>query len=346
MAHSAATILIVDDMPANRRLLAAILGAQGHRLLEATNGADALAVVRAGKPDLVITDVLMPVMDGYEFVRQLRLDSATARIPVVFHTANYGEREARELALTSGVAWVLTRPAPARDVLRVVNLALRGESETGTPTDATPVHPHIEGGHLRLLTDKLSEKAEDLRNSNIMLRALINIGLQLSSEQDPDKLLQSVGGSACELFGATYATLGIMEPASGTVRRFVTFGTDATPWLEAGNPVSGILARVVSEWRPFRQDNPSGNAAALELPAGHPEARSIMAVPITSASHCFGWLCLVSNDGRSFAGDDEDLAMALAGQVGRLYELEHQVRGRVSAESALRRLSAEMGTPA
>jgi hypothetical protein len=54
----------------------------------------------------------------------------------------------------------------------------------------------------------------------------------------------------------------------------------------------------------------------------------------------------VSNDGRSFAGDDEDLAMALAGQVGRLYELEHQIRGRVSAESALRRLSAEMGTPA
>ena len=54
-------------------------------------------------PDLVITDVLMPVMDGYEFVRQLRLDPATSAIPVVFYTAHYGEREARALALSSGV---------------------------------------------------------------------------------------------------------------------------------------------------------------------------------------------------------------------------------------------------
>jgi two-component system cell cycle sensor histidine kinase/response regulator CckA len=329
-------------MPANRRLLAAILGAQGHHLLEAGHGAEALATVRIAHPDLVITDVLMPVMDGYEFVRQLRLDPATARIPVVFHTANYGEREARELALTSGVAWVLVRPAPSRDVLRVVNLALSGESETGLPTAATPVQPQIDRGHLRLLTDKLSEKAEDLRNSNAMLRALINIGLQLSSEQDPDRLLESVCGSACELFDATYAHLAIVDPANDTIRRFVTCGTGATNWLAPGNPIAGVLARVVAERRTFREDNPGGEPSALALPLGHPEARALLAVPITSASRCYGWICLVSNDGRAFDGGDEDLALALAGQVGRLYELEHQTIRRVSAESEVRRLSVAL----
>ncbi len=69
-----------------------------------------LAAVQAEPPDLVITDVLMPVMDGYELLRRLRLDPATRGIPVLFHTAPYGEREARALARSSGVPYVLTKP--------------------------------------------------------------------------------------------------------------------------------------------------------------------------------------------------------------------------------------------
>ena len=106
-----ATILIVDDLSANRKFLIAILGHEGHRLIEAADGHAGLAAVRAERPDLVITDVLMPVMDGYEFVRQLRLDPATSPIPVVFYTAHYGEREARELALAERR---LRRPDQAR----------------------------------------------------------------------------------------------------------------------------------------------------------------------------------------------------------------------------------------
>src|SRR5580693_2352349 len=105
-----ATILIVDDLSANREVLVTLLGHEGHRLLEAADGSQALAAVKAEHPDLVITDVLMPVMDGYELVRQLRLDPATRAVPVVFYTSHYGEREARALALSSGVSWVLTKP--------------------------------------------------------------------------------------------------------------------------------------------------------------------------------------------------------------------------------------------
>src|SRR5678809_1238746 len=99
-----ATILIVDDLPANREFLVVLLRHQGHRLLEAADGSEGLAVVQADRPDLVITDVLMPVMDGYEFVRQLRLDPTTSATRVVFYTAHYGEREARTLALSTGVS--------------------------------------------------------------------------------------------------------------------------------------------------------------------------------------------------------------------------------------------------
>jgi len=105
---SMATILVVDDLAANREVLMALLHHRGHRLLEAQDGHQALAVVRSEHPDLVITDVLMAVMDGYEFVRQLRLDPTTRATRVVFYTAHYSEREARALALSSGVSDVLT----------------------------------------------------------------------------------------------------------------------------------------------------------------------------------------------------------------------------------------------
>ena len=72
-----ATILIVDDRSVNRKYLVTLLSTQRHRLLEAVDGRDGLATVHAEHPDLVITDVLMPVMDGYELVKQLRLDPAT-----------------------------------------------------------------------------------------------------------------------------------------------------------------------------------------------------------------------------------------------------------------------------
>jgi CheY-like chemotaxis protein len=196
-----ATILIVDDLPANREFLVTLLRYQGHRLLEAANGREGLAAVQAEHPDLVITDVLMPVMDGYELVRQLRLDPTTSGIPVVFYTAHYGAREARALARSSGVAYVLTKPAESKEVLKIVGHALSGESETGRPSDASPLTTEFGREHLRLLTDKLSEKAGDLRTANARLRALINIGLELASERDPGRLRQSVRVAARDLFG-------------------------------------------------------------------------------------------------------------------------------------------------
>ena len=330
------TILVVDDLLANRKFLVTLLGYQGHRLIEAADGREGLAAVKAERPDLVITDVLMPVMDGYEFVKQLRLDPKSSGIPVVFYTAHYGEREARTLALASGVSDVLTKPAESGEVLKVVRRALSGGSKTQVPPDAPPLTTAFDREHLRLITDKLSEKAGDLRSANARLRALINIGLELASERDSDRLLQHVAVAARELFGATYVTIGLIEPADKTVQRFVTCGTDTDAWIKIGDAVSGILATVVTERRTLRGDNAGGHASSLQLPLLHPEVQAYLVAPIASSAHVYGWMCLVGNEGRSFTDDDEHLVVALAGQVGRLYELEHEIFERKQAESAVR----------
>src|SRR5688500_13336180 len=118
------TILIVDDEPVNRRMLATLLGYEGHRILEAGDGAEALSIARREHPALVVADIVMPTMDGYEFVRQLRRDWQIANTPVVFYTANYFEREARGLASACGVSHVLTKPAEPEVILKTVREAL------------------------------------------------------------------------------------------------------------------------------------------------------------------------------------------------------------------------------
>src|SRR5688572_11113129 len=262
----------------------------------------------------------MPVMDGYEFVRQLHLDEATRNTPVVFYTAHYGEREARALALASGVAFVLTKPVQPEEVLTVVARALSGETEAGGPAVEPLSATTMDREHLRLLTNKLSEKTEDLGSANARLRALINIGLELASERDSGRLLRSVCVAARDLFGATYVTLGVLDRFNLTLQHFVAEGTDVDNWITTGDTVSGILRTVVTERRPVRGDNPGGDPARLQLPPLHPEIHAYLAAPIGSPTHVYGWICLVGNEGRTFTEDDEALVMALSGQVGRIYE--------------------------
>jgi CheY-like chemotaxis protein len=327
-----ATILIVDDLAANRKFLVTLLRFHGHELIEAADGRAALAAVRAKHPDLVITDVLMPVMDGYELVRQLRLDPTTRGIPVVFYTAHYGAREARALALASGVSYVLTKPASSEEVLGIVTHVLSGDSDGDTLSGAAPLAANFDREHLRLLTDKLSDQTSDLRIANARLRALINIGLELASERDTERRLQRVCVAARELFSATYITLGIVDRATGALRRFVTCGTDEASWIKAGDPVPGILATVVEARQTRRGDNPGGAPATLGLPERHPAVHAYLAAPIVSAAHVYGWICLVGNEGRTFSEDDEQLVLALSGQVGRIYALEHEIHERQHAE--------------
>src|SRR5437879_6154282 len=120
-----ATILVVDDSPTSRMSLTRLLRDAGHRMIVAGDGEGALELVRAEHPDVVLTDILMPLMDGYEFARQLRADPSIARTPIIFHTACYELEEARLLADTCGVFHVLNKPAKPEELRRTIKAALK-----------------------------------------------------------------------------------------------------------------------------------------------------------------------------------------------------------------------------
>src|SRR3954449_8512962 len=153
-----ASILIVEDQPADGDLLLALLGYQGHAMLEAHDGAEGLALTISERPDLVITDMLMPGMDGYEFAWRVRANPELAGTRIMFYTATYLAEEVRRLAAAIGVASVLTNPAEPKYLLEVVRAALTADLP---PQSARPVPPaDLDREYLRLLTTTLHDKVE------------------------------------------------------------------------------------------------------------------------------------------------------------------------------------------
>jgi diguanylate cyclase (GGDEF)-like protein len=319
-----ANILVVDDNATNRKLLSVLLKHEGHATLEAHDGEAGLATARAERPQLVISDILMPSMDGYEFVRRLRADPDLGEVPIIFYTAHYHEREARALAQSCGVARVLVKPCPVAEILGAIERSL-----TGAPEIPLAVREEdFTREHLRLLTNKLSEKATALQVANSRLEALTELNVQIASERDPEALIEKVCRGARNLLGAKSAVLAVSEAGEsgesgerGAVR-FSTCGIDPvdgvlrTPRIDLG-----LLGRVYTQQRPLRAMAANNELLDTGLPTGYPDAHSFLAAPVVSPSRAFGWLCLLDKIGaRAFDGADERILAIIGAQVGRIYE--------------------------
>lgn len=184
------TILIVDDHALSRQALMTLLGYYPHRLLEASNGAEALDLARSEHPDLIITDIAMPTMDGYEFVHRLRADMTVPYCPVIFYTAVYHEREARSLARASGVSHLLFKPCDPEKILLIVGEVLE---QPQVPV-CQPPDREFSSMHKRVLTDKLARKVQQLEEE-VVERKRVEEGLRESERalfRANERLLQQI----------------------------------------------------------------------------------------------------------------------------------------------------------
>ncbi|MEO8489785.1 EAL domain-containing response regulator [Pseudomonas sp.] len=122
MASQPATLLIVDDEPQVRKLLETLLQHEGYLTLTASSGEEALLMVAQQPPDLILLDIMMPGMDGYEVASQLKSDEATANIPIIMLSA-LSEASARVSGLETGAEEFLSKPVERVELwLRVRNL--------------------------------------------------------------------------------------------------------------------------------------------------------------------------------------------------------------------------------
>jgi two-component system cell cycle response regulator len=123
-----ATVLVVDDNAQNRELLEAFLAALGCRVVLASGGEEALRVCREAAPDLLLLDIMMPRMSGYQVCQQLRADAATSDIPILVVTA-LGEVNDVERAREAGADALLTKPVGREELLeRATAMLSRGRA--------------------------------------------------------------------------------------------------------------------------------------------------------------------------------------------------------------------------
>jgi two-component system cell cycle sensor histidine kinase/response regulator CckA len=344
-------ILIVDDSDLNRQLLIMLLDSHHHLTCEASDGAEALQLARFERPDLVISDVLMPTMDGYEFVRQLRADPMLGQTPVIFFTGNHLGREARALAESCGVSSVLYRPSDQAEILKSVDTALESAKH---PATILPLkREEFDREHLQLLTDTLSEKSDQLSAVNLKLTALIKLSQQLASERDPLKLMKEYARVAREIIGAKWNAVGVLSEDSQTLQHFHTIGLDdeIAKRLSPPSLVDGMFGKLLRDGRSCRIRILDGDPQTAGWPSDFPPLSSCLSLPIIFQERVYGWICLANKLGaEEFSDEDEQLAVTLVTQMAAAYEnatlysearhrtveLEREIAEREKAEESLR----------
>jgi diguanylate cyclase (GGDEF)-like protein len=310
-----ANILVVDDNRANREALASLLEAAGHGVDKASGARQALARARAAPPDLVISDVLMPGMDGYVLARELRAEPATARVPLIFYTAYFAGQDAQVLAQAHGVARVLVKPSDNDVILRAVKEVL----------DERPQRPaagaaDLGGEHLRVVVDQLLEKTgaleaqqrriERLNRTLETLSAVNALIVRVSQRQD---LLAEACRIAVERGGFGFAAIRLFDD-----RRIVSSGEGSKDPAIDQFPVEP-RATVCNDIDPA--DVP-GRAAALRR-----GFRAYAVLPLTFSGSALGALLLYARGKEVFDEEEMRLLHELAGDIAfALHHLEQKAR--------------------
>lgn len=163
-------ILVVDDDATNRRLLKETLAGEGRSVVEATDGAEGLLVLEREGVDAIISDILMPRMDGYRFCFEVRKHPGFRQLPFIIYTATFTSPGDERLAREVGADDYLRKPASARAILEALEhaIAKRGQEHTRAPTAQRELLSV--GEYPEILIRKLEEKHLELRQRTEQLR--------------------------------------------------------------------------------------------------------------------------------------------------------------------------------
>jgi CheY-like chemotaxis protein len=162
-------LLVVEDIPNVLELLEVTLKFQGYQVLLARDGEQALEIIEKERPALVITDILMPVLDGFAFVQKMRSSPETQDIPVIFLSATYVTPEDREFALSLGASHFIEKPFDTEDfLLTIAELLSQGQINLPKPLDP----PKFYAGYRTRLETKLQQKNRQITRIERLLPKL------------------------------------------------------------------------------------------------------------------------------------------------------------------------------
>ena len=177
-------LLIVEDVPDILRLLEETLKFKGYNAVTARNGQEALDLIQRERPALVITDIMMPKLDGFGLVHRLRINPETRDLPVIFLTATYVALEDKAFALNIGVTRFIEKPVNFERFLETIDeLLTQGAPPVPTPMSEADFYE----GYRQRLEKKLNQKITQIARDERLLstisqeeRPSFQISLQLA----------------------------------------------------------------------------------------------------------------------------------------------------------------------
>ncbi len=200
------TILNVDDRPENRYLFETILRAAGHEVVCANDGAEALEMLRQCRYDLIVSDVVMPGMDGFQLCREVKNDPATRDIPFVFFTAVYTEPKDEQFALSLGAVRFLVKPLEPDQLVAEIQKAAAMAAPTVAPLadNTTAFLEEYNRRVVQKLEAKLAENerlTQRLRESEGRLNAIIEGTSDAIYVKDAQGRYQHINAAGARLLG-------------------------------------------------------------------------------------------------------------------------------------------------
>ena len=227
MATSDRNILIVDDTPINLKLLMNILMQSGYEVRPATSGKQAIDAMNARLPDLVLLDIAMPEMDGYEVCQRLKQDPATERVPIIFLSAAHEVMD-KVRAFQVGGADYITKPFQVEEVLARIRTQLNMQDLQGQlraqNTEISATLARLKATQTQLV---LSEKMAVLGQLVASVAHEMNtpLGVIRASATTTEEFLSR------SFFQFPVLLNSLAPDLQATLLQMVNTAIDATPWL-------------------------------------------------------------------------------------------------------------------
>ena len=198
--------LIADDNEQNLYMLRALLEGHGYEVVSARNGAEALEAARPEPPDMIITDILMPVMDGFTLCSEWKSDERLKRIPLVFYTATYTDPKDEELALGLGADKFIVKPMDPGKFVEIIKGVIR-EAEKKKIKPKKPA-PEKEKEIFKLYSERLVKKLE---------KKMLDLEKEVSNRKQVEEALGKSEERLRVLFEGTYDLITLTDANATTL---------------------------------------------------------------------------------------------------------------------------------
>jgi len=324
-------VLVADDDPFQRKLLVVRLRQLGLNVATARDGQEALEEARRTNPHVVVSDILMPRLDGFGLARALRREPALAQVPVVLATSSYIEEADRSLARQVGAYTHVIRTADLGVVLGAVQDALAGRPSPLSTTDSGPVDYEE---RLQRQVERLSTENADLSRRNAQqasqLDVLSGIAESLAGRGDVREAVAEALARLLDAGGVSRGALYEFSPGTGVrLAAQVAFGKEQDRALRE-MLAAGAEGRLRVSEEPIVVHSGVGPEGAALVNALDKSA--ILLVPVILHDKPGGVLVLGSETPGPSGGETQAFARAAAAQMGQALALAQAVESTAAAE--------------